>query len=323
MEKLTENELTKLQKLNDEFNELSSYLETVEVMTDNKLFRFYQKRASEIAPIVQKFNDYLKIEEDTNVLKSIIEQASSEEEKEFETEICLNEEKEKSLLQEIRSLLFDEKKLANESVLIEIKAKSTQSDFPSIITNMIENYCNQNELAVKSEMQKESVQISAHGTGAFEKLKNLSGVSKRVFRGNEDYATIVVLQLFENEIQIDESEFEIQTLKSGGAGGQHINKTESAVRVIHKPTGIVAKCEDERSQVQNKEKAIKLVCEKIMQKNKENSENNINNQRKKLENAIFSNTATTIFDFDRNKFVFASLKKESNLSDAISGKILF
>ena len=132
---------------------------------------------------------------------------------------------------------------------------------------------------------------------------------------------VVVLLDSEKEIELREEDIAIEISKSSGAGGQHINKTESAVKLIHLPTGITAECQDERSQGKNKEKAMTALKEKILQKSKENRENNIKNQRNSLKTAIFADTPVLIFDFDRNRVVDNRTKKNYNLKEILAGNI--
>lgn len=312
MERLRESEIKTLKALEKESEELNQYLEMVEIVSDNKLFRFYQKRLNEILPIVKSFGDYNEIALifDENLAKN----ANFENEKaEFEK---LNDE----LIQTIRKQLSESKNYEAENVRIEITSKDNL-EFKNEISQMILNFSNNNNFEIKVfDSQNETDVIELCGVGAFQRLSKLSGLAKCIFRGREFFVTIVVLKK-EDLIEINESDFEYQTLKSGGAGGQHINKTESAIRVIHKPTGISVRCEDERSQTQNKEKARELLIEKISQKLSKNAENNIKNQRKILNNAIFSSTPAIIFDVDRNKFEITKERLSSTIDESKKGDL--
>ena len=121
--------------------------------------------------------------------------------------------------------------------------------------------------------------------------------------------------------EIRDEDIVVQTSKSSGAGGQHINKTESAVKLIHTPTGISIMCQDERSQLKNKIRAMENLKEKIMQKNNEIQEKYIINQRKITKNAIFTDTPAFILDFDTKKLSVTKNKKQYDANDAISGKL--
>ena len=102
---------------------------------------------------------------------------------------------------------------------------------------------------------------------------------------------------------------------------EHINKTESAVKLLHVPTGLTVECQDERSQTKNKERAMSLLKEKISQYYLKNNENYIKNQRNTIKNAIFSNTSSVVFDFDKHKVFVANLKKDYDLNAIVGGNL--
>jgi len=117
------------------------------------------------------------------------------------------------------------------------------------------------------------------------------------------------------DIDFDENDVQIELSKSGGAGGQHINKTESAVKLIHMPTGITAICQDERSQLKNKEKAFIALKEKVLKNFNKDNEKDIQIQRKQMFNAVFSGVSTFVLDFDKNRFIVCDTKNEYKLAD--------
>ena len=155
--------------------------------------------------------------------------------------------------------------------------------------------------------------IRGGGFGIYNKLSKICGKIKKIDRGVETEIVVAVLKKNNDEIVIDENDLQIQTSKSSGAGGQHINKTESAVKVTHIPTGISAECQDERSQTKNKEKAIARLYEKIAQSNLKKAQKNEEKQRKEIKNKIFASTPAIIFDFDANKVFVSETKKYYSL----------
>ena len=148
-----------------------------------------------------------------------------------------------------------------------------------------------------------------------------SGKLKKIEFEKESFANMVVIKNLELSNDINEEDLMIQTNKSSGAGGQHINKTESAVRITHVPTGIVVECQDERSQTKNKEKAIERLKEKISQNNITKLKNNDEKQRKAIKNKLFGNTPSVIFDFDLNSVIVTDKKLEYKIKDIQGGNI--
>ena len=320
MELFQEKDLKKLNGLADEYQTVLSYLEMPEIVSDAKLLKFYQRRKNELCKVVEDYLTYNKNIADLDALNDIFQEKQIEN-ADFEIEKQSIEQKQKDLIEKINHELFELKNLKQENVTIEINSKDDGSNIKLILTEILSKFCEQNDFDLKMVSQGETDVFEIEGKGTYERLKNLNGLAKCVEFGKESFATIVVLKNSVEEMELNEDDFEIQTLKSSGAGGQHINKTESAIRVIHKPTGITVKCEDQRSQTQNKEKAIQLIKQKIMQKNEENLKNNIKIQRNNLKNAIFSSTPSVVIDIDKNKFDVCGLKTTIKLSEAKKGNL--
>ncbi len=320
MELFQEKDLKKLNGLADEYQTVLSYLEMPEIVSDAKLLKFYQRRKNELCKVVEDYLTYNKNIADLDALNDIFQEKQIEN-ADFEIEKHSIEQKQKDLIEKINHELFELKNLKQENVTIEINSKDDGSNIKLILTEILSKFCEQNDFDLKMVSQGETDVFEIEGKGAYERLKNLNGLAKYVEFGKESFATIVVLKNSVEEMELNEDDFEIQTLKSSGAGGQHINKTESAIRVIHKPTGITVKCEDQRSQTQNKEKAIQLIKQKIMQKNEENLKNNIKIQRNNLKNAIFSSTPSVVIDIDKNKFDVCGLKATIKFSEAKKGNL--
>lgn len=320
MELLQEKDLKKLNGLADEYQTVLSYLEMPEIVSDAKLLKFYQRRKNELCKVAEDYLSYNKNIADFDALNDIFQEKQIEN-ADFELEKQSIEQKQKDLIEKINHELFELKNLKQEKVTIEINSKDDSSNVKLILTEILSKYCEQNDFDLKVTSQGETDVFEIEGKGAYERLKNLNGLAKYVEFGKESFATIVVLKNSVEEMELNEDDFEFQTLKSSGAGGQHINKTESAIRVIHKPTGITVKCEDQRSQTQNKEKAIQLIKQKIMQNNEENLKNNIKIQRNNLKNAIFSSTPSVVIDIDKNKFDVCGLKMAIKFSEAKKGNL--
>lgn len=313
--------ISKLKKIESDYDEYMTFLNSNEVIIDSKLYSHYFHLKSQIEEIALKFKQYNKILSEFNQNMEALKVEKDAEIKQLLQTQNLELEKSASELETtLKKLLLDSEKLKNEKVIIEITAKS---NFPmhEILWQMIENFLKKNNFSYTIKTSNLKTVIFLEGTGCFEKFKIFNGQVKIINLGKENFWTVAVLNDESDDIVFNEKDVDVQTLKSGGAGGQHINKTESAVRLIHTPTKISVECQDERSQTLNKSKAIELLKQKIEQKNTENREKLLKNQRKLIKNALFSNTSSVIFDTDKNEIVAGNKRIHLALTKIIEGNL--
>ena len=306
-----------------EFDEYSELLSAVEIMTDNKLYLYYQNKQNQIKNIATMFKKYKNIMQEKKLAEELLIIENREVEKNSIKENILGLEKEAyELFEQLKLSYLENGKIEKQNVKIEITSKTNDEEFLQDFISVIKNFVNQNDYKIKDEQEKK-LNYSCHivGDNVFEKLKFFNGTIKKVQKNIESVLTIVVLLEKIDEIEFNENDVVIETSKSSGAGGQHINKTESAVRLIHLPTGITCECQDERSQLKNKERALEMLKLKIQQKTKENQEKYIKNQRNLLKNAIFSDTAVFVFDYDKNKVICSQNKKAYPINEILSGNL--
>ena len=272
----------KLEETEINFNKLSDELATPEVAADPEKFARLMREHKRLTPIIEKYREYKKYTSQQKEAEELLNSSDSDLYELAEMELAEAKEKLPEIEKELQILLLPHDPNDEKNVILEIRGGAGGEEaalFAYVLYRMYTMYaarvgwkteiinCNETELGGFKE-----VTFMIEGDGAYSRLKFESGVH-RVQRVPEteaqgrihtSTATVAVLpEVEEVEVEINQSDLIIETCKSSGAGGQHINKTESAIRLIHKPTGIVIECQDERSQFKNRDKAMKLLRTKL------------------------------------------------------------
>lgn len=290
----------KLDEVVKKHEELTALLGTEAVFSDPKKMIEYNKALNEITPIVEKYLEYKGYNDDLNFVK---ENVRSEKDPEMK-EMMQDEMKEIEALlpgleEELKILLLPKDENDDKNVIVEIRGGAGGDEaalFSVNLYRMFTRYAERNkwkhEVISKSEAGAgfKEIIFMIKGQGAYSKLKFESGVH-RVQRVPEteasgrihtSTATVAVLPEIEDieKTAIKTSEIKVDTFRSSGAGGQHVNTTDSAVRVTHLPTGIIVECQDGRSQLKNKEQALKVLAAKIYEAELEKQRAEVDGERK-------------------------------------------
>ena len=287
----------KLESVEKRFEELTTKISDPAVIADNNEWRKLVKEHSSIQDIVTKYREY---KQTINNMKEAEEMMNDSELKELaEEEYYSSKDKLSKIEEELKILLIPKDPNDDKSVICEIRGGAGGEEaalFAGTLFRMYGMYAERKHWKIEILNENETelggykeISFMVTGKGAYSRLKFESGVHRvqRVpdtessGRIHTSAATVAVLPVVEDvEIDINPADIKMEVFRASGAGGQHINKTSSAVRLIHIPTGMVAECQTQRSQLQNREYAMNLLKSRLyeIEKNKQDSE--IANARK-------------------------------------------
>ena len=321
----------KLEMLNDRFDELEALLSDAEIIADQNRFRDLSKEYSELEDVVKSYNHYVQVTANLNEAMEMQKDADPDIRAMADEEISSSKDELQELELVLQKLLLPKDSKDSCNVFLEIRAGTGGDEaaiFSGDLFRMYSRFCeNQGEHGGYKE-----IIARVEGKNVYEKLKFESG-AHRVQRVPEtetqgrihtSACTVAVMPELDDvdEIEINKGDLRVDTFRASGAGGQHVNKTDSAIRLTHLPSGLVVECQDERSQHKNKARAMSLLQARLLDVAQQAQHQETSDARRKLVGSGDRSEKIRTYNYPQGRVTDHRIKLTLyNLAEIMSGDL--